>query len=1014
MHFLRRLRGSLIYSPSRAITGLMLGLGCAVMIQVMVSAGWFDGLERESQDFLFNARGQRYASPHIVQVVADNETIAHYKTWPLPRGAYARTVEILKRAGAKTIAIDILFSESSQRNADDKALIQASKYAKNVVQACAFHVQNRYNPTLPAFASGLTGRFAKRFELRDFVGLQKSPLWEERIPAAVWVSAALPQLRSSAPLIGHINIHPRRDGSLRAIPHVISYRDKLYPSLALGAAAHFLGVRANQIKVTQRQIEIAGRDLPLDSYGETLVNWRGINSFPTYSLYKVIDGEVEPEIFKGKVVLIGVTAAGSFEGRATPFSSVQPALDLQATALDNILENRPLRTLDTLPLFVLLLFTSLVTGVLIAPRLEMMGTLLLVGLTVGLWLVARWLLASHDFYLPVAASIVSAALTYALAMAVNYRSEWEANFRTDAAVSALARGGALMATGQTHGRLQTVVRAATRDALGAEEIFLVQVNKGNEGENDELLAAIATQLQTRRRATIYPCPGRVARAEQPFVPDAELRKLLAALAKRSGLKPHTVMAAPLLHTRGVAAGETQAAFDTHSALIAVGSRDHRTFGLRDVILLEAIAKQAGLAFENLEYSELLQGRIELANRDLRDAYIVLAEQSSKFMAAVEGIDDALVICDSNGYAVFVNSGADTTLREATPLLAHSVPETLRREKLDAIAALFDCLNLQEPGSLVEPVRCEEIWRKDENDDEQQRVLSSQLTPLYADGERLLGAMLLVSDITAQREVDQMKTDFVSFVAHELRSPLGAILGYASLLEQYGEQTDLQTRGEMASAISRQCHRLNRLISDLLDISRLDAGHALELRRERVELRGLVEKVLDAQRAALSNPAIALEVVSEEPSPSVWGDPDRLEQVLVNLISNAVKYSPEGGRIETRIEDQGNWVSIKVSDEGMGMSVEQVDSLFQKFYRTPDARRRGIKGTGLGLFLVKNLIEAHRGHVEVISETGKGTTFSILLPRRTGEQMPGAEWESDETAPGSVNGSGLIKSQTTHG
>ena len=128
-----------------------------------------------------------------------------------------------------------------------------------------------------------------------------------------------------------------------------------------------------------------------------------------------------------------------------------------------------------------------------------------------------------------------------------------------------------------------------------------------------------------------------------------------------------------------------------------------------------------------------------------------------------------------------------------------------------------------------------------------RMVSAQLTPLAGESGKLIGAMLLVADVTAQRHLDQMKTDFVSFVAHKLRSPLGAILGYASLLQQYSN-ADVETRDEMAGSIVRQCHRLNRLIGDLLDISRLESGRTIDLCRENVELRGMTEKVLDAQRA----------------------------------------------------------------------------------------------------------------------------------------------------------------------
>jgi signal transduction histidine kinase/CHASE2 domain-containing sensor protein len=991
------LRSRIVQAP-RPLSGVVLGAGCALLVHALFSFGWLDGMERGTLDTLFRARGSKFGAPQVVLVIANDETVARYNTWPLPRRVYAELIRKLSQAKVKTIALDLLFSERSQHPEDDAALITACRVAGNVIQGSAFHVEGLYNPSLPVSATGLEGRFDERFALHDQTGGEESEL-----RSAVWVSASLPALRDTAPLLGHINVHPGRDGALRRTPLTIRYRDKLYPSLALAAAAHYFNVKAKEIEVFSDEVLVAGRRLPVEADGQTVINWTGGNgTFSTYSISQILDGDVPGEALQDKIVLIGATAAGSFEYRATPFSSVQPALEVQANALDNILLNRPLHNVNNWARFLLLFVFTIGAGALIAPRLDMGGTLLLVGLSGVLWGIALWLLARQNLYLPIAPPIIAAAMTYALAMAMNYRQEWEANFRADAAVSALARGGALMTSGHNRGRLQTVIRGTARETLRAHEILMV-----NEDNDDELLRELMAQICSRRRAVFYPFPRRASTAEKPFAPDEKLCKLLEALSRRTGAANDSLSTLPSIVVAPVTqaqATDREAGRRPHGAcgvLIAVGSRETRCFGFRDAILLETLAEQAGLALENLEYYELLQGRVELANRDLREAYGVLTEQSAKFMAAVESIDDALVICDASGHAIFINSGAAPTLREATPQLGEDVPAMLRSHGLDQIAALFDCMQLQgiqsqdkaRPDAENElhqndSSRCEvEIGNDETSEVVRPRVFSAQLTPLYADSDAPIGAMLLIADVTAQRELDRMKTEFVSFVAHELRSPLGAILGYASLLQQYGDKGTPEMREEMTESIVRQCHRLNRLISDLLDISRLDAGRPLDLRSNKVELRGIVDKVLDAQRAAQSNPRVSFRLDCSEAAISIIADADRIEQILVNLVSNAVKYSPEGGEVVVQIEDDNNGATIKVRDPGLGMTPEQVENLFQKYYRTPEARARGIKGTGLGLYLVKNLVDAHRGRIEVESAIGQGTTFSVWIPRGVPQASP---------------------------
>ena len=171
-----------------------------------------------------------------------------------------------------------------------------------------------------------------------------------------------------------------------------------------------------------------------------------------------------------------------------------------------------------------------------------------------------------------------------------------------------------------------------------------------------------------------------------------------------------------------------------------------------------------------------------------------------------------------------------------------------------------------------------------------------------------------------------------------------------------------------------------MISDLLDVSKLESGVALSLRRTPFDLAALCERLLEEHRYSLNpKPPITLVFEAATRPLEFSGDSDRMEQILINLLSNAVKYSPDGGIITLFLAQNDNEVCLEVRDQGMGMTPEQQQNLFQKFYRTADAKARGIKGTGLGLNLVKQLVEAHHGRVEVESVREKGTTFRVVLP-----------------------------------
>lgn len=228
-----------------------------------------------------------------------------------------------------------------------------------------------------------------------------------------------------------------------------------------------------------------------------------------------------------------------------------------------------------------------------------------------------------------------------------------------------------------------------------------------------------------------------------------------------------------------------------------------------------------------------------------------------------------------------------------------------------------------------------------------------------------------------RELGGMKDDFVALVSHELRTPLTSIRGYLELVLE-GKSSGLsKEHGEFLGIVDRNAARLERLVDDLLFMARLGSGK-LELSLQDTDLAALARESVGAATPRASAQAVKLECAVDE-VPPVRGDPGRLGQLLDNLISNAVKFTPEGGRVDVRVFAQNGDVAIEVADTGIGISSNEQSQLFQKFFRTSAAGERAIQGTGLGLSISKAIVEAHAGRIELESEEDIGTTIRVLLP-----------------------------------
>jgi signal transduction histidine kinase len=225
-----------------------------------------------------------------------------------------------------------------------------------------------------------------------------------------------------------------------------------------------------------------------------------------------------------------------------------------------------------------------------------------------------------------------------------------------------------------------------------------------------------------------------------------------------------------------------------------------------------------------------------------------------------------------------------------------------------------------------------------------------------------------------REFDRLKDEFIAIVSHELRTPLTSVYGAAMTLEKH--QLDDKRRTELLEIISTESARLSRLLDDILWVSRLDSGRARPYITP-VQPLSLTEEVVDATRTHLPQ-GLSLEVMHDSPLPEVAADPDKLRQVLVNLIENAVKYSREG-QIEVRLASHYGNVRFSVRDEGPGIPLSQQERVFEKFYRLDPNMTQGVGGTGLGLYICRELVETMNGDIWVESAQGEGSTFSFELP-----------------------------------
>jgi two-component system phosphate regulon sensor histidine kinase PhoR len=239
-----------------------------------------------------------------------------------------------------------------------------------------------------------------------------------------------------------------------------------------------------------------------------------------------------------------------------------------------------------------------------------------------------------------------------------------------------------------------------------------------------------------------------------------------------------------------------------------------------------------------------------------------------------------------------------------------------------------------------------------------------------------GTVYAFRDLTDVRELEEIKADFIATASHELRTPLAAVYGAAQTLLRHDFALDEVGRDRFVSLIAEESERLGRIVNEILLANQLDSGR-LDVEVEPFDAGDLVERVVEATRA-YAPPSVSIDFKVGDDVPQVGADIDKTRQVLVNLVENAMKYSPDGGRVEVNVDARDGVVRFSVRDEGMGIAPEDQDRIFEKFYRADPQMIRGVGGTGLGLYICKELVARMGGRIWAEANDGKGSAFFFEL------------------------------------
>jgi two-component system NtrC family sensor kinase len=359
----------------------------------------------------------------------------------------------------------------------------------------------------------------------------------------------------------------------------------------------------------------------------------------------------------------------------------------------------------------------------------------------------------------------------------------------------------------------------------------------------------------------------------------------------------------------------------------------------------------------LEHHELLMSILaDYAAIAIENARLYQTSEAEriKFETTITGIADGVLLLDQDNHILLINpiartafglGLADLTGKPVLDVITHSDFKTLLTAAADNPLLHFEIVF------------------------EDGRVFNAQYTPILD-----IGASITLQEITHLKMLDRLKSDFIHTISHDLRSPLTAIMGYVELLDRVGSLNEQQQ--SFVRHIQTSVQSITALVNDLLDLGRIEAG--FDARKDEVALDTILRYTLDNLQNQINEKHQTLNTAVAEKLPLLRGNPIRLRQMVDNLVGNAIKYTPEGGALDIRLQPQGNQIIFEVRDTGVGIPPTDQPHVFEKFYRASNTPK-GTPGTGLGLAIVKSIVDSHEGRIWLESLPGQGTKFTVVLP-----------------------------------
>lgn len=350
------------------------------------------------------------------------------------------------------------------------------------------------------------------------------------------------------------------------------------------------------------------------------------------------------------------------------------------------------------------------------------------------------------------------------------------------------------------------------------------------------------------------------------------------------------------------------------------------------------------------------------NSRLKHSYATIEEERRKLSSVLANMSDGVIATD--------NSGAVTLMNEAAGRLIGEVPEDVIGDFLLDVLQLegkvIDITELQDSGSMI----------IDFSDDDTPFLVRANFSTVSDDEEEITGFITVISDVTEQEKVEQERRDFVSNVSHELRTPLTTMKSYIEALTD-GAWEDKEIAPKFLQVTQNETDRMIRMVNDLLQLSKMDSDE-MPMHKERTDFVSYFHQVIDRYEMNIPEKITLIREIPKGKS-LVWMDKDKMTQVIDNIITNAIKYSPEGGDIRMKLDIKRHYLLVSIQDQGMGIAYDKLEKIFERFYRADKARTRKLGGTGLGLAITKELVETHHGKIWAKSKEGKGTTIFFTLP-----------------------------------